>query len=61
MQRGARPLKAALPDTLQPKAVATMEIALIVAVIAVIFIVRTFKIVPQQNAWASTTARSPPA
>jgi regulator of protease activity HflC (stomatin/prohibitin superfamily) len=28
-----------------------MEIALIVAVIAVIFIVRTFKIVPQQNAW----------
>jgi regulator of protease activity HflC (stomatin/prohibitin superfamily) len=29
----------------------TMEIALIVAVIAVIFIVRTFKIVPQQNAW----------
>ena len=28
-----------------------MEIALTVAVIAVIFIVRTFKIVPQQNAW----------
>ena len=28
-----------------------MEIALIVAVIAVIFIVRTFKIVPQQHAW----------
>jgi regulator of protease activity HflC (stomatin/prohibitin superfamily) len=28
-----------------------MEIALIVAVIAAIFIVRTFKIVPQQNAW----------
>ncbi|MDP3085060.1 MAG: stomatin-like protein [Rubrivivax sp.] len=28
-----------------------MEVALIVAVIAVIFIVRTFKIVPQQNAW----------
>jgi regulator of protease activity HflC (stomatin/prohibitin superfamily) len=28
-----------------------MEIALIIAVIAVIFIVRTFKIVPQQNAW----------
>ena len=28
-----------------------MEIALIVAVIAVIFVVRTFKIVPQQNAW----------
>jgi regulator of protease activity HflC (stomatin/prohibitin superfamily) len=28
-----------------------MEIALIVAIIAVIFIVRTFKIVPQQNAW----------
>ena len=28
-----------------------MEIALILAVIAVIFIVRTFKIVPQQNAW----------
>jgi regulator of protease activity HflC (stomatin/prohibitin superfamily) len=28
-----------------------MEIALIVLVIAVIFIARTFKIVPQQNAW----------
>lgn len=28
-----------------------MEIALIIAVIAAIFIVRTFKIVPQQNAW----------
>jgi len=28
-----------------------MEIALIVAVIAVIFVIRTFKIVPQQNAW----------
>jgi regulator of protease activity HflC (stomatin/prohibitin superfamily) len=28
-----------------------MEIALILAVIAAIFIVRTFKIVPQQNAW----------
>ena len=28
-----------------------MEIALIVAVIAAIFIVQTFKIVPQQNAW----------
>ena len=28
-----------------------MEIALILAVIAVIFIARTFKIVPQQNAW----------
>jgi regulator of protease activity HflC (stomatin/prohibitin superfamily) len=28
-----------------------MEIALVVAIIAVIFIVRTFKIVPQQNAW----------
>ena len=28
-----------------------MEIALVLAVIAVIFIVRTFKIVPQQNAW----------
>jgi regulator of protease activity HflC (stomatin/prohibitin superfamily) len=28
-----------------------MEIALIVAVVAVIFIVRTFKIVPQQHAW----------
>ncbi len=28
-----------------------MEIALVVAVIAVIFIVRTIKIVPQQNAW----------
>ncbi len=28
-----------------------MEIALILAFIAVIFIVRTFKIVPQQNAW----------
>jgi regulator of protease activity HflC (stomatin/prohibitin superfamily) len=28
-----------------------MEIALILAVIAVIFIVRTFKIVPQQHAW----------
>jgi len=28
-----------------------MEIALIVAIVAVIFIVRTFKIVPQQNAW----------
>jgi regulator of protease activity HflC (stomatin/prohibitin superfamily) len=39
-----------------------MEIALVLAIIAVIFIVRTFKIVPQQNAWvssawASTTAR----
>jgi regulator of protease activity HflC (stomatin/prohibitin superfamily) len=28
-----------------------MEIALIIAVVALIFIVRTFKIVPQQNAW----------
>ena len=28
-----------------------MEIALVLAVIAIIFIVRTFKIVPQQNAW----------
>jgi len=28
-----------------------MEIALVIAVIAVIFIARTFKIVPQQNAW----------
>ena len=28
-----------------------MELALILAVIAAIFIVRTFKIVPQQNAW----------
>src|SRR5688572_21496964 len=28
-----------------------MEIALVIAVIALIFIVRTFKIVPQQNAW----------
>jgi regulator of protease activity HflC (stomatin/prohibitin superfamily) len=28
-----------------------MEIALIIAVIAVIFVARTFKIVPQQNAW----------
>src|SRR5687768_13384668 len=28
-----------------------MEIALILAIIAAIFIVRTFKIVPQQNAW----------
>jgi len=28
-----------------------MEIALVIAVIAVLFIVRTFKIVPQQHAW----------
>jgi regulator of protease activity HflC (stomatin/prohibitin superfamily) len=28
-----------------------MEIALIVAIVAIIFVVRTFKIVPQQNAW----------
>ena len=28
-----------------------MELALIVAVIAIIFVVRTFKIVPQQHAW----------
>jgi regulator of protease activity HflC (stomatin/prohibitin superfamily) len=28
-----------------------MEIAIVVAIVAVIFIVRTFKIVPQQNAW----------
>ncbi len=28
-----------------------MEIALVVAVIVVVFIVRTFKIVPQQHAW----------
>jgi regulator of protease activity HflC (stomatin/prohibitin superfamily) len=28
-----------------------MEIALVLVVIAVIFIIRTFKIVPQQNAW----------
>lgn len=28
-----------------------MEVALVIAVIAVIFIVRTFKIVPQQHAW----------
>ena len=29
----------------------TMEIALVIAVIAVIFVVRALKIVPQQNAW----------
>ena len=34
-----------------------MEIAILLAIIAVIFIVRTLKIVPQQNAWASSTAR----
>ena len=28
-----------------------MEIALVIAVIAAIFIFQTFKIVPQQNAW----------
>ena len=28
-----------------------MEIALIVAIVAIIFVVRTFKIVPQQHAW----------
>jgi regulator of protease activity HflC (stomatin/prohibitin superfamily) len=28
-----------------------MEIALVLSVIAIIFIVRTFKIIPQQNAW----------
>jgi regulator of protease activity HflC (stomatin/prohibitin superfamily) len=28
-----------------------MEVAIVVAIVAVIFIVRTFKIVPQQNAW----------
>jgi regulator of protease activity HflC (stomatin/prohibitin superfamily) len=28
-----------------------MEIALVIAVIAIVFIVRTFKIVPQQHAW----------
>ena len=28
-----------------------MEVALVVAIIVVIFIVRTFKIVPQQHAW----------
>ena len=28
-----------------------MEIALVIAVIAVIFIIRALKIVPQQNAW----------
>ncbi|MFM7532326.1 MAG: SPFH domain-containing protein [Rubrivivax sp.] len=28
-----------------------MEIALVVAVIAIVFVVRTFKIVPQQHAW----------
>ena len=28
-----------------------MEIAIVLAVIAVIFIARTIKIVPQQNAW----------
>ena len=28
-----------------------MEIAILIAVIAVIFIVRSLKIVPQQNAW----------
>ena len=28
-----------------------MEIALIIAVVAVIFIVRSVKVVPQQNAW----------
>jgi regulator of protease activity HflC (stomatin/prohibitin superfamily) len=28
-----------------------MEIALVVAIIAIVFIVRTFKIVPQQHAW----------
>jgi len=28
-----------------------MEVALVLAVIAVIFVIRTFKIVPQQNAW----------
>jgi regulator of protease activity HflC (stomatin/prohibitin superfamily) len=28
-----------------------MELALVLAIIAVIFIVRSLKIVPQQNAW----------
>jgi regulator of protease activity HflC (stomatin/prohibitin superfamily) len=28
-----------------------MEIALVLSIIAIIFIVRTFKIIPQQNAW----------
>jgi regulator of protease activity HflC (stomatin/prohibitin superfamily) len=28
-----------------------MEVALVIAIVAVIFVVRTFKIVPQQNAW----------
>jgi regulator of protease activity HflC (stomatin/prohibitin superfamily) len=28
-----------------------MEIAIVVAIVAIIFVVRTFKIVPQQNAW----------
>ena len=28
-----------------------MEVALVLAIIAIIFIIRTFKIVPQQNAW----------
>jgi regulator of protease activity HflC (stomatin/prohibitin superfamily) len=28
-----------------------MEIAIVVAIVAIVFIVRTFKIVPQQNAW----------
>ena len=28
-----------------------LEIGLVIAVIAIIFVVRTFKSVPQQNAW----------
>ena len=28
-----------------------MEIALVILVVAIVFVARTFKIVPQQNAW----------
>ena len=35
-----------------------MEIAIVLLVIAVIFIARSVKVVPQQNAWANTQAPS---
>ena len=38
-----------------------MEIAIVLFIIAVIFITRSVKVVPQQNAWANTTPRWRPA
>ena len=36
-------------------------VALTLLIVAVVFVARAVKVVPQQSAWASTTARSRPA